>query len=203
MPGACGLRLAFSRPVPACRLHSAHLSRKARLRGFCAQTLLNYDQARNWRTQARSGASPSPLLPPQAQPYYKILVNGDGLYQLSYTDLKNAGVPVDSLDPRKLRLFKQDNEVAISVEGEQDGTFNTGDVLLFYGQKAGTKFTYTNVYWLGWGTSDGLRMEQPNGAPAGGATVPASFKITQESNRIRITNPPTPAALTKITGIGI
>ncbi len=147
--------------------------------GILRQNLLNYDQARSWRTQPIQTATyPPNNLQPQAPPNYKILVDQDGIYQLSYNDLKSAGVPVDSLDPRTLQLFNQGNEVAISVDGEQDGTFNPGDVLLFFGQKANSKYTNTNVYWLGWGDNIGLRMSRPDATPSGGASVPASFQTT-------------------------
>jgi len=51
--------------------------------------LLNYDQARSWRSK------PSPAVQPEAdhpqnQSAYKILVDQDGLYQVSYTDLQTA-----------------------------------------------------------------------------------------------------------------
>ena len=45
------------------------------------------------------------------------------MMRVTYSALKLAGVPVDSIDPRSLRLFNQANEVAILVEGENDGTF--------------------------------------------------------------------------------
>jgi hypothetical protein len=142
------------------------------------QILLNYEQAQAWRSQPVRAAASSPgNLRQDARPEYKILVDQDGIYELSYTDLKNAGVPVDSLDPRTLQLFNQGIEVAISVDGEQDGKFDPTDVLLFYGQKINTKFTETNVYWLGWGEGDGLRMSSLDGTPSG-ASVPSSFRTT-------------------------
>jgi len=98
---------------------------------------------------------------PYNQPAYKILVDQDGLYQVSYTDLQAAGVPtseLNSLDPQTFQLFNQTDEVALYVEGEKDGKFHPTDYFLFYGQKVYTKFTDTNVYWLSWGNTKGLRM---------------------------------------------
>jgi len=40
----------------------------------------------------------------QSQPRYRIQVNENGTYQLTYADLQAAGVPVDSLDPRTFRV---------------------------------------------------------------------------------------------------
>ena len=140
--------------------------------------MLNYDQARAWRTKAEQPATHPNNFQPNPDANYKILVNQDGIHKLSYTDLDTAGIPVGSLDPRTLQLYNQGAEVAISVEGEQDGVFNPGDVLSFYGQKATTKFTNTNVYWLGWGENNGLRMSHTDGTPNGSASVPPAFQAT-------------------------
>ena len=142
--------------------------------------LVNYDQARLWRNQ------PHPAIQPEmnfllSQPAYKISVNQDGLYQVSYTDLQSAEVPVGSLDPRTIRLFNQSDEVAIFVQGEADGVFNSDDYLLFYGQKVESKYTDTNVYWLTWGGSNGLRMSSLDGTPAGSASVPTDFLTTKHA----------------------
>ena len=57
--------------------------------------LLNYDQARDWRLPAKAIARQSELDafdPPE--PAYKLFVEQDGLYQVSYADLQSAGLPV-------------------------------------------------------------------------------------------------------------
>jgi len=56
------------------------------------------------------------------------------------------------------------------------------DTLLFYGQKAGTRYTDENVYWLTWGSGNGLRMSAVDGAP-GGASVAANFPARQHIER--------------------
>jgi len=137
--------------------------------------LINYDAARPWR------AAPSPASPRERQaasptPAYRLLVNQDGLYQVSYADLQAAGVPVDSLDPRTFHLSNQGQEAAILVNGEADGSFDPGDYILFYGQGLDTRHTDRNVYWLTWGGTNGRRMAAVDGAPGGTATVPASFQ---------------------------
>ncbi len=140
--------------------------------------LINYDQASQWRKQSGS-AEMSNTQAPHNQPLYKILVNQDGLYQVSYAALQAAGVPVGSLDPHTFQIFNQLNELAIYVEGEDDGTFDPSDYILFYGQKLNTKYTDTNVYWLTWGESTGRRMTNMDGTPSGSATIPTSFFTTR------------------------
>ena len=139
-------------------------------------TVLNYDSARKWRVQPRSIASQATAF--AQAPSYKISVDEDGIYQVTYADLQVAGVEVDSLDPRTFQLHNQGEEVAIYVAGEGDGSFDPGDYILFYGQKMDTKYTDVNVYWLTWGSANGLRMPAIDGTPSGMATVPEHFLTT-------------------------
>ena len=144
------------------------------------KTLINYDQARYWRLlpqQTPSAIEKSTSSVLMDQPAYKIQVDQDGLYQVTYSALQSAGVPVDGLDPRTLRLFNQGVEIPIYVFGEEDGIFNSTDYLLFYGQKIDTKFTSTNIYWLSWGNGNGLRMSTQDGT-VHGADFPNYFRTT-------------------------
>jgi hypothetical protein len=82
--------------------------------------------------------------------WYKFLIASDGIYRLTYSDLKAAGVPVSSIDPRNIRIYgngggmlpESNDSVRIDdlaenpvfVYGQEDGVFNDGDYLLFYGK---------------------------------------------------------------------
>ncbi len=99
-----------------------------------------------------------PWTPPT--PAYKIMVEQTGLYELSHADLASTGLPLDVLDPRTFQMFNNGEEIAILVQGEADGSFNEGDSILFFGQKADTRYTHVNVYWLTYGAASGLRMGQ-------------------------------------------
>ena len=61
------------------------------------------------------------------QEYYKVKVAQDGIYRLSFNTLTQAGFAVSSLDPRKIQLFHNGQEVPIYLEGESDGTFDGAD----------------------------------------------------------------------------
>jgi len=138
------------------------------------QVLINYEQAKAWRL--------TPTAPIQiiqdlhtGQDKYKIIVNQDGMYKLTYDDFEDAGIPFDSLDPRTIKIFLQDEEIAIHVEGQDDGIFNESDFLVFYGEKVNTRYTDENVYWLSFGAENGLRMEEIDGNPSETATIPNEF----------------------------
>ncbi len=122
---------------------------------------------------------------PADSPMYKVMVSQDGIYKLSYDDLRAAGLPVDTLDPRELKMYDNGQETAIQVFGEQDGSFDQGDFLLFYGHMLSSPYTCTNVYWLTYGGGNGRRMNVKDGSP-GTATVPQFFTTTRhvEENHI-------------------
>jgi hypothetical protein len=139
--------------------------------------IANYESARRWRAVPVLTAT-DPLTRFQGQPAYRVLVDRDGIYQVTHDDLQAAGAPVDGLDPRTLCLYDQGQEVALYVAGEDDGSFNSGDYVLFYGRKMDTIYADTRVYWLTWGAGSGRRMAQIDGSPGGTAPVPLSFGTT-------------------------
>ncbi|MBI3221322.1 MAG: hypothetical protein HYZ44_17560 [Bacteroidetes bacterium] len=69
------------------------------------------------------------------QSYYKISVANDGLYRITYNDLQSANFPVNSVDPRLIKLYHRGKEQAILVQGESDAVFNSSDYIEFYGQR--------------------------------------------------------------------
>jgi hypothetical protein len=143
-----------------------------------AQEVLNYDIARGWR-----GVRPALDLPatnplaglPLA---FKVLVDADALYQITYGDLLLAGFPLDTVNPTNLRLVVQGKEVAIRVDVGADGRFDPGDRILFYGHAARGRFTRTNVYWLYEDSSPGLRMGSRSVAPTDQYPSPPARWIT-------------------------
>ncbi|HEY81284.1 MAG TPA: hypothetical protein G4O05_09455 [Caldilineae bacterium] len=140
--------------------------------------------------------SPAPALAdpgshwPPPEPAFKILVDETGVYRLTYDDLASAGLPLDALDPRTLQLFNQAQEIAILVEGEQDGQFDRGDAIIFYGEAADTRYTDTNVYWLTYGHATGLRMTERDDQPQGALLTHAAAQARYHENYIYISNLP-------------
>ena len=106
------------------------------------------------------------------QEYYKIPVGKEGIYKIDYANLTALGPALDNVDPRNFQLFRNGQEQYIYVQGEQDGSFDQGDLIEFYGQKNDgtleTKlykspsdqphqdysiFTDTSSYYLTWSSS--------------------------------------------------
>lgn len=145
-----------------------------------SQALLNYESAREWRQFVPAAYSTTPGMEELRSglpwvvpdPAWRIAVQNDGLYRLTYTELASAGLPVGDqeghLDPRTLQLYHLGEAVAIKVVGEDDGVFNLEDQVIFYGQGIESKYTTDNIYWLTYdaaGVSLGTRMETRDGTP--------------------------------------
>jgi hypothetical protein len=139
--------------------------------------LINYAQAKVWRSQPQIIKVQSTPIPANQTNSYKLTINQDGIYQVDYSELQAAGVPVDTLVPRTFRLFYFNNEIPIEVIGEEDDEFNPGDYLLFHGKVQRTKYTDRSVYWLTWGDSNGIRMPKVDGTPTT-ATTPDFYLTT-------------------------
>jgi hypothetical protein len=159
--------------------------------------LLNYEESRTWRRteERRSFFKRGKVFPfGDSENWYKIVVRENGIYKIDRTMLIQAGVPVSEIDPRTFRIFsgggktlpveKSDSllelsELSIFVSGEEDGSFDSDDFILFYGwsvndwdyDSTGEKasyytnpFTYDNIFWLTFGGETSFkRMEIKNG----------------------------------------
>lgn len=67
--------------------------------------------------------------------YYKVSTAQDGVYRLNYTALSASGINVNDIDPRDIRMYHRGEEIAIHVEGHDDGTFDPQDYIEFIGKR--------------------------------------------------------------------
>ncbi len=98
------------------------------------QKIINYDTARQWRSKPQGNPSRMVADYTPLGPRFEIVVGSDAIYQLSYDDLSAAGMDMNNVDPRNLAMFSQGQNVAIFVAGENDGSFDPEDYILFYGE---------------------------------------------------------------------
>ncbi|MFN0123397.1 MAG: C25 family cysteine peptidase [Blastocatellia bacterium] len=109
----------------------------------------------------------------------KIPVGGAGWYRLEQADLLAAGID-PRVDPRLLRLYSLGQELPLSVSGQNDGRFDPGDTVEFYGEGIETPFTSQRMYWLVQGDGPGLRIPPAN--RAGRPFPPARGRAPQGAN---------------------
>lgn len=66
--------------------------------------------------------------------YFKITDARTGIFKLSYDELQGVGFPVNE-DPNTFQMFRKGKEIAIRVVGEEDGSFDENDYIIYYGKK--------------------------------------------------------------------
>ena len=98
---------------------------------------------------------------------FRFYVEETGVHRITRSFLEDLGMDMSTVDPRRIKIYGHggkvlpqansltqhyDNpELAITVTGEQDGVFNSGDEILFYGIATDTEFdeignTFINTY---------------------------------------------------------
>ncbi|MFC1553718.1 type IX secretion system sortase PorU [candidate division KSB1 bacterium] len=153
------------------------------------EILSNFSQSRIWRKTSET------LKKNQANLFlsgywYSIPVTEEGIYKLTMNDLSGYGIEPDNIDPRTIRIFNNGGrelpedinsprpdgliENPILVSGEEDGSFDPDDYILFYasGPKGweynedGAELNHyknvyaeENIYWFTYGGVNGKRME--------------------------------------------
>lgn len=150
--------------------------------------LINPDQAQNWQHMTRSPIEYADFS--RSDYWWKIETDKEGIFKITPSQL--TGFPISDIDPRSFRLFSNSGvllsfainnpgnafqEIPIQVIGEEDGSFDAQDYILFYGntrdgveknQTLQEPITYYNpysgncVYWLTFGgeyDTDPLRIE--------------------------------------------
>jgi hypothetical protein len=171
--------------------------------------LLNYDHAVSWRDRKGMGG----VVRQSYEPWYRITVTEDGMHKIGYEYLRDNKVNPDLIDPRTIKIYNGGSAVLqadlssvplesdtipyqlpIFVGGEEDGSFDEDDYIIFYGlslsgwQRCSVSsdvplyynpFTDKNSYWLTWGGSEGKRMEEMDGTPSAlDPFVPSCFMKT-------------------------
>lgn len=125
--------------------------------------------------------------------WYQIKVVEPGIYRLTFSHLNSLGINMQALNPVNIKMYgngggmlphaasapsAQDfDEIAIYVRGQENGSFNFFDYILFYGGSTTTRkydettqlyehqlnhFADTTVYYLTIGDSPGKRIDTIN-----------------------------------------
>jgi len=182
--------------------------------------LLNYEEAKGFRNEPQESgklSKPTPSYSPfsQSSNWVKVTFQENGIYKIDRAMLAALVVPISTIDPQTFRIFSMGGralpafnnvprpawqEHSIEVTGEQDGIFDTGDEIHFYGWAVEgwdydtlsgsfkfTKnvYTTTQAFWLTWGGSFGnapLRIATYVVLGSGPAVTsfPARFRFEQD-----------------------
>ena len=128
--------------------------------------------------------------------WYRFFITKSGVYRISGSFLRDLGINVDAIDPRKIKIFGNGGrmiplknseyypadikENAIQVIGESDGSFDSSDYILFYGegvdqwskdsQTTNNLYDSKSYYYINVEGIDGKRM-QPMQQPSSPSDV--------------------------------
>jgi uncharacterized repeat protein (TIGR01451 family) len=143
-----------------------------------ASLVLNAEQMEQWRGLPAELASTTTALPLDRD-LFRIEVDQDGIYEVSYDDLSAAGMDVANVDPATIEMLYRGEPLAYVFFGDSDSMFESGEKLRFFGwtfdgSSHERQFVGNNVYWI-WagGTPTGI----PGISASGGAEV-SSFQST-------------------------
>lgn len=106
----------------------------------------------------------------------KMFVEEDGFYSVSYEDLDTLEIDLRSVVPQNIKVHNKGREIPIRIVGGEDGRFDPGDAIEFWGEFNKKTFIDVaddlyrdpyqdaNVYWLSWGEGAGRRMAEEDGS---------------------------------------
>ncbi|HSY38143.1 MAG TPA: C25 family cysteine peptidase, partial [Polyangia bacterium] len=132
---------------------------------------------------AASSDAPNPL-DLAAMPAVKLVVTSAGWQHVSQPTLVAAGLD-PGVDPARLQLFADGVEQSLSITGNGDAVFDSGEAIEFYGQGRDTLWTDARTYWLVVGTGTSGRRVPLSVYPASGAPLesfPDAAVLRQRTN---------------------
>jgi len=119
---------------------------------FMEGLAVNSDVAVNWTTKEFNAIRDQPVVNSvlASGDFYRMEVRESGMYKLDKNYLQNAGINLDNVDPRTIKIYGSGGgdlpfnnadtvpydllENRILVTGENDGQFNDNDYVVFYGR---------------------------------------------------------------------
>ncbi|HSM56631.1 MAG TPA: C25 family cysteine peptidase [Candidatus Sulfomarinibacteraceae bacterium] len=151
-----------------------------------APHIINYEQAEQWRSLPHSNAA-EPTRLPVGRAAFKIEVQADGIYELTYDALKAAGMDVDNVDPGSFEMLYQGQPVAYQFVGDNNAEFEAGDSIRFYGwafdgPPLDQQYMTSNVFWLfAGGDASRIANAPPPGNPPQTTNYATSFTRQPEN----------------------
>jgi len=100
----------------------------------------------------------------------KIYVEEDGIYRLTYADLRKVGLSLKGIEPAAIQISNRGQEVPLRVVGHGESL-----AIEFYGMANESRYSVANVYWLTLGQAAGKRMAERSASARDALSFPASF----------------------------
>lgn len=125
-----------------------------------------------------------PLFPPEMREEHRVAIEVEqtGLTEVTYQALLEAGYPVDQINPYQLHLKRGATPIAYEWDGDIDDAFEPGERLLFFAEPRFSRWTGSDVYFLGQATAPGMHMESRSANPAGLPAAQPQIETLMEQN---------------------
>ncbi len=143
------------------------------------QTLVNYRDGRQWRRAPVSAvdtlqdrlAGPAPSAD---DPTWRVRVDidHDGLHEIDYDDLAALGLHPAAIDPRRLQVYAGAQPIPALVVGEQDGSFDPTDSIVFYAPPFFSRYSRAHIFWLVLQRGRGQRVAHRQATESGALALP-------------------------------
>jgi hypothetical protein len=169
---------------------------------FCSSLFLNWKSGKYWKS-VKKNKNIKFFDFSKSDFWYKFEISTDGIYKITPQDLHN--LPLNDIDPRTFRIFStggmsstdsynftgnQMFEIPIEIDGEEDGSFDPNDKIVFYAQDRNGNIVnshlpqsmYVNpyksqtVYWLTFG---GNFNSQPNRIKFGNNNLESEVSVSK------------------------
>ena len=171
---------------------------------YIEDAVINYDIAKKWGKVNDSLKKRKEIVNSVLAQgtWYRFKAPEEGIYKITRSELESIGIDALTVDPRTIKIYNNGGYVlpekqtaqaptnllenAIQVVGEEDGVFNEGDYILFYGRgvdfweygrnsdiwehgetsnkiiRRKNWYTKNNFYWITSGGTKGKRIENKN-----------------------------------------
>lgn len=212
-------RISFERFASSSFFQSRSASKTDEMFGH----FVNFDVGKSWQIAPLRNASTDTVTQSvlRSGRFYKLELREEGVYRLDRQYLESIGINPNTIDPRKLKIYFNGGdeldirvnstkipdlqEQAIFVSGETDGSFDSGDFVLFYAKGAqglrfnsvsqsiehyNNHFTNSSVAFLSLDGENGKRFTPSPALQSSSPFVPQSFQTQSfiENDRVHFTN---------------
>jgi Peptidase family C25/Propeptide_C25 len=184
-------------------------------------SVINYDVAKRWikvPNKLQKIVTSSVLATGE---WVRFEAPDEGIYKIDRAMLTSFGFNPSNIDPRTIKIYNNGGKVlpekpedsrpvdltenAIKIIGEDDGTFDTGDYILFYGRGSSFRdfnqatgkierfnhpYSKKNFYWITYGGANGIRIQDEPGLTTNADFIQSTTRAFKDSevDKINLAN---------------